>query len=120
MAVVLILLTCFRVDVFGIERKIPDASEIEAAFVNMDYPVCVSKEQVPEVLELQKQCIDSKDEYLSVYKKGKNYYYTSFRYYMKDGSVFERRYPVSVTEEALKDKNSVAFKPQPERQIRIT
>ena len=29
---------------------------------------------------------------------------------MKDGSVFERRYPVSVTEEALKDKNSVAFK----------
>ena len=109
-AVVLILLTCFRVDVFGIERKIPDASEIEAAFVNMDYPVCVSKEQIPEVLELQKQCIDSKDEYLSVYKKGKNYYYTSFRYYMKDGSVFERRYPVSVTEEALKDKNSVAFK----------
>ena len=109
-AVVLILLTCFRVDVFGIERKIPDASEIEAAFVNMDYPVCVSKEQIPEVLELQKQCIDSKDEYLSVYKKGKNYYYTSFRYYMKDGSVFERRYPVSVTEKALKDKNSVAFK----------
>ena len=97
-------------DVFGIERKIPDASEIEAAFVNMDYPVCVSKEQIPEVLELQKQCIDSKDEYLSVYKKGKNYYYTSFRYYMKDGSVFERRYPVSVTEKALKDKNSVAFK----------
>lgn len=108
-AVVLILLTCFRVDVFGIERKIPDASEIEAAFVNMDYPVCVSKEQIPEVLELQKQCIDSKDEYLSVYKKGKNYYYTSFRYYMKDGSVFERRYPVSVTEKALKDKNSVAL-----------
>ena len=29
---------------------------------------------------------------------------------MKDGSVFERRYPVSVTEKALKDKNSVAFK----------
>ena len=49
---------CIRdsVDVFGIERKIPDASEIEAAFVNMDYPVCVSKEQIPEVLELQKQC----------------------------------------------------------------
>lgn len=46
--------------------------------------------------------------YLSI--KGKNYYYTSFRYYMKDGSVFERRYPVSVTEKALKDKNSVAFK----------
>ena len=109
-AVVLILLTCFRVDVFGIERKIPDASEIEAAFVNMDYPVYVSKEQIPEVLELQKQCIDSKDEYLSVYKKSKNYYYTSFRYYMKDGSMFERRYPVSVTDAALKDKNSVAYK----------
>lgn len=71
MAVVLIVLTCFRIDVFGIERKIPKASEIEAAFVNMDYPVCVSKEQIPEVLELQKQCIDSKDEYLSVYKREK-------------------------------------------------
>ena len=29
---------------------------------------------------------------------------------MMDGAVFERRYPVSVTEKALKDKNSVAFK----------
>lgn len=110
MAVVLIVLTCFRIDVFGIERKIPKASEIEAAFVNMDYPIYVSKEQIPEVLKLQEQCITSKDEYLSVYKKGKNYYYTSFRYYMKDGSVFERRYPVSVTDAALKDKNSVAYK----------
>lgn len=107
---VLIILGCFRIDVFGIERHIPDASEIEAAFVNMDYPIYIAKEQIPEVLKLQEQCIDSKKEYLSVYREGKNYYYTTFRYYMKDGSVFERRYPVSVTDAALKDKNSVAYK----------
>lgn len=109
-AAVLILLGCFRIDVFGIERHIPDASEIEAAFVNMDYPIYISKEQIPEILKLQQQCVDSKDEYLSVYKKEKNYYYTTFRYYMKDGSMFERRYPVSVTDTALKDKKSVAYK----------
>lgn len=67
----LILLGCFRIDVFGIERRIPDASEIEAAFVNMDYPIYISKEQIPEILKLQQQCVDSKNEYLSVYKKKK-------------------------------------------------
>lgn len=98
-AVAIVFLSLFKLDVFGIERYLPAEEEIEAAFVNMDYPLEIPAEDYKELLALHAKVIESKAEYEKNAKGEAGYYYTTFRYYLKDGSVAERRYPFPVTEE---------------------
>lgn len=107
-AAMAVMVTLFRVDAFGIEKRVPAAEDIRCAFLNMDYPMEIEDEDVPAILALQRQCIEDKQQNLEAFREGKDYYYTTFRYYMKDGSVFERRYPVAVKETQLADETSVA------------
>lgn len=104
--IAVLFITLFEVDAFGIERKLPEESEIVTAFVYMDYPIEVDKEDIPQLLSIHQQAIDGKEEYLEIAKGTEGYYYTTFRYYLKDGSVFERRYPMPITEEYLADATS--------------
>lgn len=99
----------FKVDAFGIERYQPKAEEIAKAFVYMDYPMEIEEEDIPAVLDLQKEIIKNKNTYLDLAASmDSGYYYTSFRYYLKDGTCYTRRYPVPTTEEYLADENSPA------------
>lgn len=102
----ILFFTLFEVDAFGIERKMPEESEIAEVFVNMDYPVVVDSEDIPQLLALHQQVIDSKKEYLEIEKGTEGYYYTTIRYFLKDGTIFERRYPLPLTEEYLEDEMS--------------
>lgn len=104
--VAVIFITLFRIDAFGIERKVPKNEEIEAVFVNMNYPIRVEPEEIPEVIALHQKIVSEKNTYTQIEKKKKGYYYTTIRYYLKDGSVFERRYPLPITEPYLNDKTS--------------
>ena len=88
----------------------PQEDEIVAAFVNMDYPIEVKTEDIPQLLELQHDAIARKKEYQKIEQEGHGYYYTTFRYYLKDGSMFERRYPIPVTEEYVENETSPAAK----------
>lgn len=106
--VAVLFLTLFEVDAFGIERKVPKADEIEAVFINMDYPMLVDEAAVEEMLEIHKDVIAHKEEYQKLAQGNEGYYYTTFRYYLKDGSTFERRYPIAITEEYLADATSPA------------
>lgn len=99
--IMVLFFTLFEVDAFGIERFQPEKDEIVAAFVNMDYPIEVKEEDIPKLLELQHDAIAGKKEYQKIEQEGHGFYYTTFRYYLKDGSVYERRYPIPVTEEYL-------------------
>lgn len=101
-----IFITLFKVDAFGIERHIPSTDEISAAYVNMHYPVRLEGEEVEQLREVQKDVIAKKKEYQVLEAGNKGYYYTTFRYYLKDGTTFERQYPVAVTEEYQKDETS--------------
>lgn len=105
-AVAVLFVTLFKVDAFGIERRIPEADEIMSAFVYMDYPLQVEEEDIPVLLELHEQIIDSKKEYSKLARENSGYYYTTLRYYLKDGSVFERRYPLPVSETYTEDRKT--------------
>lgn len=105
-AVMVIFITLFEVDAFGIERHVPDVDDIRVAYVNMDYPLMVEGEDLAELLEIHKDVIAHKDAYQAIEQENHGYYYTTFRYYLKDGSTFERRYPVAVTEEYANDETS--------------
>ncbi len=99
-------ITLFKVDAFGIERYVPDIDEIEVAYVNMDYPVLVEGEDLAELVDIHKDVIAHRDEYLAIEQENHGYYYTTFRYRLKDGTTFERRYPVAITEEYTNSADS--------------
>lgn len=111
----------FRLDVFGIEKRVPELSEVKTAFVNMDYPIELTEEELPELLALHRQIIENKKEYQeNEQTKDGKYYYTTLRYYLKNGEVFERRYALPVTETYLTDETSptatfIRWEKQPER-----
>lgn len=111
LAVSVVFVLLFKLDVFGIENRLPEVSEIEAAFVNMDYPIQIKEEELPELIALHQEIISSKKEYQKNERaKDGKYYYTTFRYYLKDGSMLERRYALPVTEQYLEDENSPSAK----------
>lgn len=105
-AAAVLFLTLFRLDVFGVERYVPEADEIEAAFVNMDYQIEVSAEDIPELLAIHRDLIEHREECQKLEQEQGGYYYTTFRYYKKDGTEVTRRYPVPVTGEYLQDETS--------------
>lgn len=107
--VAVVFITLFEVDAFQIERRLPKEDAIECAFVYMDYPIEV--EDISGLLDLHQQVIDNKKIYQENEQEESGYYYTTFRYYLKDGSVFERRYPLPVAgkleEDALAPTNQI-------------
>ncbi len=109
-AAAILVFSMFELDVFGVERVMPKEDEIAAAFVNMDYPVMVEKEDILELLAIHQDVVTHKKEYRELEQTGHGYYYTTFRYYMEDGSVFERRYPLPTTEEYIADETTPAAK----------
>lgn len=107
----LVVILLFKLDVFGIERRLPEVSEIETAFVYMDYPIQVSEEELTELIALHQKIISDKKEYQkNEHAKEGKYYYTTFRYYLKDGGMLERRYALPVTEEYLRDEETPSAK----------
>lgn len=102
--VAVLFITLFKLDVFGIERYVPKADEIDCVFVYMDYPLQVAEEDIPRLLELHQQVIERKEEYLDIEKAESGYYYTTFRYYLKDGTIINRRYPLPLSEVYAEDE----------------
>ncbi len=105
-AAAMCFITMFELDVFGIEKRIPAEDEIEAAFVNMDYPLQVAPEDIPTLLAMHEQTVEHKKEYQQSEKQGEGFYYTTFRYYLKDGTMLERRYPLPVAEQYITDETT--------------
>lgn len=110
MLVSVAILGFFKLDVFGIEGKVPAVEEIEKCYISLDYPVCMKEERVAEVTELHRQMIEEKDVVLDYISESGKCFYAEIRYTLKDGSTLERCYPVPVAKEYFEDENSAASK----------
>lgn len=103
-AAVLLIAGLFEMDVFGVERYLPDADAIEAAFVCLDYPVQMEPEEIPQLLKLHQTVIENKEECIRQKKEDADQCYdVTFTYFLKDGSKVERCYPLPLTEASLED-----------------
>ena len=81
-----------KLDLFGIERAIPDKSEIAYAFIELDYPILFEGETVEEVLALHQQILEQKEENFAWIEKGEAYESTNVSYRKTDGTILKRRY----------------------------
>ena len=96
--ITVVFVSLFEIDAFGLERYVPEVADVETAFVYLDYPVQVKGEELATLTELQRQIIANKDAYQEVERTGSGFYYTTFLYYMQDGSKVERRYALPLPE----------------------
>ena len=101
MAVTILALVLVKVDVFGIEKQIPDDEKVERAYICMDFPVLESN--LEEMRALHENLISHKADYTKLSSKSDYVTTIVLRYYLKDGSMFERSYRVPLDENVLND-----------------
>lgn len=96
-------------DVAGLERKIPDADEIQAVLVQGGIQLLATEEEeISWVRDIHRQIIDAKKEFehraadkteMTQYTYTETTQYTYFEYLLKDNSILRRRYEVPMDEE---------------------
>lgn len=95
----------FRLDAFGIEKRIPKAGEVQEAFLYVDIAIEYDEDDVEELISLHEKLVEKKEEYHNLPENQVNY--VTIKYYLKDGSSLRRRYPVPLNEETVHDKEGV-------------
>lgn len=95
-AVIAVLMFCLRCDVFGYEKYVPNAGEVESIYLGggtVDSTVA-EPQNIQSVIDLHKSLIDHKQTYASI-ESNDGSYRMSINYSMKDGSLVQRRYEIT-------------------------
>jgi len=105
-ASVIIAVTLFAIDmdILGLERKVPEASEVERVIVRgtgEQVTVLRETENIELTIMEHKDFVKNKGLYDN---SERGYWMVWFQYYMKDGSLLERRYNVLYDEPLMDEK----------------
>ncbi len=96
-AAVAVFLFTLNADVFGLEKKLPSQDEITEVWADLDYPVKYEGEEIAELLAVHAQIIAEKDKTLEgIANETVQCYGVTFKYVLKDGSVFARNYSLPI------------------------
>ncbi len=104
LAIVLILL---KMDVLGIEGKVPEAGMVREAYIQSgDFAGGEDTEMIEKIIALHENILSHKALYQNMERPWEDGYGINLKYYMKDGSVLTRYYVVAQDESARSDENS--------------
>lgn len=120
-AVVTLLIGAVDWDLFGVERKIPDADQVRAAYLSGPYydMVLTEPEQIEQLEEVHQSALDHEQEYRDVYYDNQSELASgdwiemsgySITYYLKNGKSLRRTYMIPVSEEYREDSGSTVSK----------
>lgn len=120
-AVTTVLCLSVSLDIFGIERYVPDEEDISTVYVSGALDFGCDAEQIPELIpvirELHESIIADKDHIRSksdtrYYEDGDSVYWRSvtFRYTLKNGSEVERYYYIPLSNARLQDPETYEAK----------
>ncbi len=93
----------FEFDMFGIEKKVPEAERVQS--VSLLYANCEikEKENIDKIIDLHRQIVDTKSEHEGVIE----YSYTmDLVYNMDNGKTIHRAYNIDISPKALNDPES--------------
>jgi len=105
--VITALMLCCRYDVFGYEKRVPDASSVESVTIQASggSATLADPEDIAAAVELQQGIISRKDYYESDISNvsgagdnGYGYIYATFSYELKNGGFISRRYDLLYTD----------------------
>lgn len=101
----IVLFSVFRFDVFGIEKKVPEVEDVQAAYLYLDYPVEYTQENVEELIRIHQELLDEKEEFRKINVNQATY--VTIKYYLKNDDVILRRYPIPLDEKTVHDTDGV-------------
>ncbi len=102
------LYVSIEVDLFGQERKIPDVSQVDRAYIDAYDSIGGSDEEmIGQVMDIHRQVIDSKREFERHEAQSWQNLYITVRYYMKNGSTITRSYAIPADDGMLEDNDTV-------------
>lgn len=105
--VMIAFLGALKLDLFHIEGKVPDVSEVKSVAIDMDYRLLYREpEDIQKIIDIQKDILAHKDECLSA----DTTYWVTITYTLQDGSRLQRGYSIPCDSEAVADKDSMAAK----------
>ncbi len=104
------ILGMFKLDIFGIEKRIPTKEEVEKCYLYLDYAIDMSGEQEDAVLALHKQLLEEKESTFEYISNSGKFQSIEIKYVLKEGKVLERNYYIPVGEEYIADADSAISK----------
>lgn len=97
-----VLTMAWEFDLFGYERRIPEADQVESAWFLGNNTELTEPENIQALTQLHQSLVDNKSENESAEER----YIVTIRYMLKDGGTLIRRYPIRCDREALNDPDS--------------
>ena len=97
-----VLTMAWEFDLFGYERRIPDAEEVESIIMSYSGTELTEPENIQAFTELHQSLVDNKSENESADEQ----YEVNICYTLKNGGMLIRRYPIRCDREALNDPDS--------------
>ena len=97
-AACIIFLLSMQVDAFGIEKRIPEADDIEIAVIDCgQYSVTLGKEDYAALCQLHKSILSHKDKHQNFDSETDYYDYVRISYHLKNGYELKREYPINLS-----------------------
>ena len=97
-----VLTMAWEFDLFGYERRIPEADQVESAWLVQNNTGLTEPENIQALTQLHQSFVDNKAENESAEER----YTVTVRYLLKDGGTLIRCYPIRYDWEALNDPDS--------------
>lgn len=102
------LIVGIECDLFGQERKMPETSKIEKAYIRGYSSMGGSNEEmIEEIRKIHQQMIDSKKEFEKFQSANDDAFYVEVSYSLKNGSKLRRQYGIPASKEMLEDESTV-------------
>lgn len=97
-----VLTMAWEFDLFGYERRVPEADQVESAWLVQNNTGLTEPENIQALTQLHQSFVDNKAENESAEER----YTVTVRYMLKDGGTLVRCYPIRYDQEALNDPDS--------------
>lgn len=106
--VLVCLIVSIECDLFGQEKKLPEASEIMSANISSYSSLGGSDEEmIEEIRKIHQKMIDSKKEFEAFQAADDDIFYVNVNYSLKNGSNLRRQYGIPASKEMLQDESTV-------------
>ena len=105
------LCTALRMDLFGVERRVPDLEDVEWVQLRnygdvMTYDTDTEPELAERLWDIHRTIVADREYLRSEAGHENNYYYYVFTYKLKNGGLFQRSYHLWITEERCADPDT--------------
>ncbi len=110
LAFMLVFVIGTELNIFGLETRIPQETDIQAIYFSGSYPINVDEEDFSKVLSIHQSTVESKGEFENYFQKYSTSYnstYIDIIYTLKNGSILSRSYVIPVEDYYLEQPDYV-------------